>query len=394
MNQSKGILMVCSSRFTIDQVLYNALDEDFTKMQGENFLDLVSEADLSKAQTLLKNVDSGITQFNWELNLVLDNKVKSLVFFGTRYLDKYVLLGGYSNSELQSLFEEMMQINNEQVNYLRSTLKNMAEKIREQTKIENKSLDELTYLNNELANLQRKLTKQNVELERVNKLKNQFLGMAAHDLRNPMGNIFTFAEFLEEEATNLSKEQMTYICHIKSLSSFMLNMVEELLDVSTIESGKIQLYSEQVDLVELIRQSINFNEMLANKKKMKLFFECTVPSIVLLADKGKIEQVVVNFISNAIKYSNPNNNIIIELKKNGSEVIVSVKDKGLGIKESEMGKLFRPFQKTSTQSTRGEKSTGLGLYISKKIINAHKGKIWAESEIGKGSTFYFSLPLN
>lgn len=394
MEQSKGILMFCSKEFTIEQVLYNALDDNFMKIQGKGFLELVSEPDKEKAVNLLKTVNLEDTQFNWELNLCIDNQIKSLVFFGTRYLDKYVLLGGYSNNELQSLFDEMMLINNEQVNIMRSTLKKMSEQIREKSEQENRSLDEMTYLNNELANLQRRLAKQNVELASLNKLKNEFLGIAAHDLRNPLGNIFTYAEFLEEEAAQLPEKHLKYISHIKSLSSFMLNMVEELLDVSSIERGDIQLYSENVNLVDLIKQSIIFNKMLAEKKNITLSFESSLPGLVLFLDKGKMEQVVVNLISNAIKYSHPNTHTKIELVKTEKEVIVSVKDQGQGIKDSEMDKLFQPFKKTSTKSTAGEKSTGLGLYIAKKIIEAHDGKIWAESEIDKGSNFYFSLPTS
>ncbi len=113
--------------------------------------------------------------------------------------------------------------------------------------------------------------------------------------------------------------------------------------------------------------------------------------ILVNADKIKIEQVFTNLISNGIKFSNPNTVILVSITETENSVVVKVKDQGQGIKENELNLLFKPFQKTSSKSTAGEPSTGLGLFIVKRIIEAGKGKIWVESEVNKGTTFFVEL---
>jgi len=128
---------------------------------------------------------------------------------------------------------------------------------------------------------------------------------------------------------------------------------------------------------------------------MKLnFHDGGVKELILNIDPVKIEQVMHNLISNAIKYSYPETDIDIHFVKRDNEVEICVEDHGQGIPENEMGLLFKPFSRTSAQTTGGESSTGLGLNIVKKIVEGHGGKVWAESQVGKGSKFYFSLPLN
>jgi signal transduction histidine kinase len=252
--------------------------------------------------------------------------------------------------------------------------------------------DELSRLNNELVGMQRELTKKNLELEELDKLKNQFIGMAAHDLRNPLGNIINFTQFLKDEGTSFSQDQVELLEHIKSQSSFLLDLVNDLLDVTSIESGSINLSLEPVDIALLASQVIHLNKTLAEKKEMKIKLDSQIQSTLLTADKGKIEQVITNLLSNAIKYSEKGTSITVKLIKKNNEIIISVNDQGQGIPEDELNLLFKPFQKTSAKSTSGEKSTGLGLFIVKRIVEAHKGKIWAESKAGVGSTFYVSLP--
>ena len=173
----------------------------------------------------------------------------------------------------------------------------------------------------------------------------------------------------------------------------MLNLVEDLLDISAIENGNIQLRSETVDIVELIKNNIFFNMNLAKEKNISLVFSPSINIKLLSIDKGKMDQVMNNLISNAIKYSHEHTHIQIDLTEEKQSIVCSIQDQGQGIPREELEHLFKPFQKTSTKTTAGESSTGLGLYIVKRIIEAHQGKIWIKSEIGKGSTFSFSLPI-
>ena len=253
--------------------------------------------------------------------------------------------------------------------------------------------DELSRLNNELVSMQRELTRKNVELAELNTIKNQFLGMAAHDLRNPLSYIINFCDFIEEERTHLSIDQTGYISQIKSLSAFMHNLVNDLLEISAIESGVINLMLESVDLVSLVTDNLRLNKILADKKRIKIQFDSNLNSLSLSLDKGKIEQVITNLISNAVKYSMPDSNVSVSLNKIGSDAIITVRDNGQGIEKDDLMLLFKPFKKTSTKSMAGEKSTGLGLFIVKRIVEAHNGKIWAESEKGKGTAFFVSFPV-
>jgi signal transduction histidine kinase len=248
--------------------------------------------------------------------------------------------------------------------------------------------------NNELSNLGRELQKKNAELVKLNDLKNQFLGMAAHDLRNPIGVILTYSDFLlEETAEALSKEHREFLTTIRRSSDFMLSMLNDLLDITKIESGRLDLDLEPADLVTLIEHNVTLNRVLAVKKSIHIRFQHDEDLPPTPLDRGKIDQVLNNLISNAVKFSATGTTVVVRAVRSDGQVTVSVKDEGPGIPEAERQKLFQPFSRTSVQSTGGEKSTGLGLAIVKKIILGHRGLIWVESGIGTGSTFYFTLPL-
>ncbi len=248
--------------------------------------------------------------------------------------------------------------------------------------------------NNELSNLSRELQKTNAELVKLNELKNQFLGMAAHDLRNPIGVILTYSDFLLEEAGDVLKEEHAqFLAIIRKSSEFMLSLLNDLLDVAKIESGRLDLDLEPADLVALIRNNVTLNQSLADKKSIRIIFRNDMPLPTILMDRTKIEQVLNNLISNAIKFSPLGTTVEVNILKSANHLTVSVRDDGQGIPESERKKLFQPFSRTSVKSTGGEKSTGLGLAIVRKIVMGHGGKIGVDSEVGRGSTFYFTLPL-
>jgi len=218
--------------------------------------------------------------------------------------------------------------------------------------------------------------------------------MAAHDLRNPICVIQGYAGLLSRFSKNFNAEQLEYINAIQESSQFMQSLVNDLLDVAKIESGNLELNLKLMDFISVIRQGISSNSSLAETKQiqLELNYDDNLPQIKI--DVSRIQQVMNNLISNAIKYSYPQTKIKIGVTKNKNEVVLSVNDEGQGIPENELGKLFKPFSKTSVQGTAGEVSTGLGLLICQQIVDAHLGKIWVESEVGVGSTFYVSLPID
>ena len=235
------------------------------------------------------------------------------------------------------------------------------------------------------------LERKNIELQKLNEEKNYFLGMAAHDLRNPLSAALTFSEFLMPDEKDPGRQDM--LRHIHEASNFMLSLINNLLDVSKIESGKLKLDLQPGNIIEMMEENIVVNRLLASKKKIEILFSPAKDIPLVIFDKQHIQQVLNNLVSNAIKFSQSETQIVVGLKKGESEITISVKDNGQGIPPQEIDKLFKPFQKTSVRSTAGEHSTGLGLAIVRKIIEAHRGRIWVESEVGKGSVFSFTIPL-
>ncbi len=255
--------------------------------------------------------------------------------------------------------------------------------------------DELTRLNNDQAVLQRELARKNAQLERLNREKNQFLGMAAHDLRSPLGLIRSFADLLDDELRPvMSHEQRSYLNKIKESSNFLLGMISDLLDISVIESGRLELELAPIDYASIIENIVHLNQVLARRKNIEI--SMVIPGALprVVADKNRVEQALNNLIGNAIKFSYPETRVEVSLKYENESVIVSVKDQGQGIPESELNRLFKPFHRTSVRSTDGEKNTGLGLAIVQKIIASHGGKVWVNSVVGQGSTFSFSIPAH
>lgn len=228
-------------------------------------------------------------------------------------------------------------------------------------------------------------------IKEINDQKNTFLGMAAHDLRNPISSIRGFSELMLEGG--LDEESINeFLTMINTASNEMLVLLNDLLDVSHIESGKFELNKEQEDIFNVVKRRCFLFGPTADKKNIILQEEFA-PQGALSFDAGKIGQAIDNFISNAIKYSPPETTVTIRLTEQENGVKFSVQDQGPGISEDEESRLFKEFSKLSSQSTAGEKSTGLGLAITKKIVEAHGGEIGVESHAGQGSTFFFTLPV-
>ena len=235
------------------------------------------------------------------------------------------------------------------------------------------------------------LYQQQVEL---NQMKNKLLGVAAHDLRNPLGIVKGFADLIRSgRFGEITKPQKKYLERIIQNSDKMLVMIDDLLDISTIESGKLELRLQKVDLSEYLHDICSLCKMMAERKNISIRKDLPddLPRITL--DQDRIMQVLNNLMSNAVKYSFPETTITLSAETLGDKVKISVTDEGQGIPEEEIPKLFRGYSKTSVQPTGGEKSTGLGLAIVRNIIKAHEGELEINSGIGAGSTFSFTIPI-
>jgi signal transduction histidine kinase len=253
----------------------------------------------------------------------------------------------------------------------------------------------LIEINSELSNLSRELYKKNSDLIKLNQEKNKFLGIVAHDLRNPIGAIQGYSEILLYlQKDNLSYDTTNIIKIINETSENTLKLLEDLLDITKIESGNITLNKTKSDFKDLVQKTIIINNIIAQKKSISIKLITDVENIEFDFDRLKMEQVLNNLISNAVKFSYPGNDIFIKLSVSKNEIFVEVNDNGQGVPESEIGLLFKPLEKISVRSTAGEKSTGLGLSIAKSIVESHSGTIGVNTIEGKGSSFFFNLPLN
>ncbi len=233
------------------------------------------------------------------------------------------------------------------------------------------------------------------ELEELNHLKNRFIGIAAHDLRNPISVIKGYLSlFMEGFMGDVPEPHKDIMKKMDKSCETMLALINDLLDISAIEAGRLDLELKKVELDGFLKESCEYNRMLAEGKGIKLVLDLAPGIPVVIIDPARINQVLNNLISNAIKFSYSESTITLKARVIGEDVEISVKDEGQGIADEEISQIFSHFGKGSAHPTGGEKSTGLGLAIVKRIVEAHKGNIRVESEVGKGSTFIFTLPIN
>jgi two-component system, OmpR family, sensor kinase len=389
-----GIALLCDAQGTILEVVRDELGLGERLAPGQSFTDIPDSESREKAGLFLATIRYQGAAFDWELNVDLGERLGVLHFAGGRTGERLLIVGAASPSAAAHVYEELMKISSEQMNVLRSAVKDLSLQVRQWQERDSHIYEEFSRVNNELANTQREMAKQNVELARLNEQKNQFIGMAAHDLRNPLSVILNFSQYmLRDESTPLAPQQREFIAIIERNSKFMLNLIHDILSLSRIESGRLHLDLQPVDLAALVAANVNLNRVLAEKKKIHLGFKAEDDLPPIWLDAAKIEQVMNNLISNALKFSHPHRTVEVSVTRTADTVQIAVKDEGQGIPADELDKIFKPFEKTSVKSTDGEQSTGLGLAIASRIVEGHAGWIAVESESGRGSTFTVMLPI-
>lgn len=238
------------------------------------------------------------------------------------------------------------------------------------------------------------LRESEARLQELNATKDKFFSIIAHDLKSPFNSILGFSEILSEQMRQKDYEGIEeYADIIRRSSERAVDLIMNLMDWTRSQSGRMDFNPEIVEIGALINEVYELSNVSAIKKSIHLTRE--LPHHVLVyIDKGMITTVLRNLISNAIKFTNPGGSIVIQAEQLGHELKVSVTDNGIGIERENLNKLFRIDESYSVPGTQNEQGTGLGLLLCKEFINLHKGKIWAESEPGKGSSFYFTVPKN
>ncbi len=236
-----------------------------------------------------------------------------------------------------------------------------------------------------------RLYEESVELNRA---KNKLLGVVAHDLRNPISSISAFLTLLRDGVLGeVSEKQKDIVQTMMRNCKRMLALVDDLLDMSAIESGQLELRMEEVALDRFLQECLADNQILAKAKSIEMQLEAdpTLPKVRI--DPNRINQVIGNLISNAIKFSQENTQIKLGARGGDGNVEFFIADRGQGIPENDIPKLFEDFAKASSRPTAGERSTGLGLAIVKRVVEAHRGQVWVKSKVGEGTTFFFRIPV-
>lgn len=232
-----------------------------------------------------------------------------------------------------------------------------------------------------------------LELKHLNKTKDRVLRIASHDLRNPVAAIAGLAEFLKDDCANMTDGQKEIVDCIEEAGKSVVMLLNELLDISAIDSGHMDLNKEKLNLCQLVNNLVPLFRGEAERKNITLVFDCdkSIPSTMI--DRQQIRRVVDNLLSNALKFTPSGGTITVNVLEADDMVCLQVDDTGPGIPEAEADRLFVEFGKTSNIPTGGEKSTGLGLSICQRIVNAHNGIISYENLPKGGARFSVSLPV-
>jgi signal transduction histidine kinase len=230
-------------------------------------------------------------------------------------------------------------------------------------------------------------------LREMNEEKNEFMGIAAHDLRNPLSAINGYSEMVMEDAEDIHHHELEQNGRrIRDTAARMAEMVQNLLDANRIERGEMELKLAPTDLGLALNSVLETQRAHATAKEQTIHLESGAAPVVVQLDPAVTVQVLENLVSNAVKYSPPGKNIFVRLKKHAQGARVEVQDEGPGLNAEDQKKLFGKFARLSAKPTGGEHSTGLGLSIVKKMVEAMNGKVWCESELGRGATFIVEFP--
>jgi len=257
-------------------------------------------------------------------------------------------------------------------------------------------------LNIELLSAKEKLEYEKVRAEEANRLKTEFLANMSHELRTPLNSIIGFSDILQDETFgDINEKQSQYVGNILSSGKHLLNLINDILDLSKVEAGKMQLSPEEFPISQNIEEIINVISDLADKKNITLTVNLSEKVNTIFADQKRFKQIMYNLLSNAVKFTEEGGKVDItgevipgKRRSDKSDLLqISVADTGIGIATEDYPKIFAQFQQVDGSYARKQEGTGLGLALTKKLVEIHGGEIWFESRLGESSTFTFTMPM-
>ncbi|MCD4806535.1 MAG: transporter substrate-binding domain-containing protein [Methanococcoides sp.] len=238
------------------------------------------------------------------------------------------------------------------------------------------------------------ILQEKIKAETMNLEKSKFLANMSHELRTPLNAVIGFSEMLLLGTFGtLNDKQTKYANNINSSGKHLLDVINDILDLSKIEAGRMVLHPKEFDVSSMIEEVNMLVAPIAEKKSINIATDIADNSIVVEADKTKFKQILYNLLSNSLKFTPDNGTIVVSANVKDELLYVSVKDSGMGIAKEDIGAIFSPFRQLEEMSSKVQQGTGLGLTLVKRFVEMHGGEIWVDSEVGKGSTFTFTIPL-
>ena len=394
----QAVALLCDPEGIVERLLVDEIGASLFVGPGRCFLDAVDISSKDEVRNLLSTVLRECAVLDREIRLRVSDAgpavilhVAGLVMPGNRVL----VVGARSFSAAASLLSDLLPNNPPTVDAVAASFRAWSQSSIGRPTQERELYDELSRINNELINARRELTKRNAELARVDAEKNQFIGMVAHDLRNPLTVIQTYGEFLSElQGKVIGPRELQFIKAIDRSSEFILGLINDLLDISKIEAGQLVLNKRPVDLDALIEHNLSLNRVLAERRQIRLDYNSMAKFPNVLLDARKIDQVLNNLIDNAVKVSAPQGTVAVQLSREDNSALLRVSDQGPGIPADELQVIFQPFRQGHLGTTKEGKSAGLGLAIANSIVRGHGGRLWVESMPPNGASFFVLLPVS
>lgn len=389
------IAACCGTDGTVTEVLQNRLGLVNCLATGQPFARIAgSSSSGPKMLDFIRQIADSGAALDWELDIAFEYGVLPLFFSGCRTKSGIIIIALAKSRPTKEIEYELMRMAEKEREGVNGN-RGRADTSPPSSKMSPAELsrNKLKQLNMELVRAEQQVVKKSLDLEeqKVETFRN--LGMVVHGLRNPANGILMAAEYLIEDSSNgVTGEHLALLQSVARASRLMLQIIEEVLDISTTECGKLKVDLRPTDLVSLVEHDLLLNATQVQCKKLRLNKRWAQPAIVVNLDAVKITQVIDNLIHNAIKFSPNGGRIDILLEANAKFVTLSVRDEGPGISAGIADTFFDPFQgRRDGTSVKG--GAGFGLAISKRIIEAHGGEISVKSTLGKGATFLVTLPV-
>ncbi|MFA5115773.1 MAG: PAS domain-containing sensor histidine kinase [Candidatus Omnitrophota bacterium] len=361
---------------------------------------------------LVENANSIILRMDMKGNVTYFNRYAQDFFgyrpeeiIGKNVVGTIVAPTDTSGRDLKAMIDDMAlhpssYVNNENENMLRGGARVWIAWTNKTILDENGRASEVLCIGNNITRLKQaeeEILKAKEAAEGANKAKSSFLANMSHELRTPLNAIIGFSELMKEESVGpLNEKQEEYVDYIHESGKHLLSLINDILDLSKVESGKMALELGEFDLKTLLEKSLVFVKEKAAKHGIALSTDIGEGIGAIRADERKVKQVIFNLLSNSMKFTPDGGKIGINARRDGNkEISVCVWDTGIGIDEKDRSKVFSEFEQIDSEYSRKYAGTGLGMPLSKKFVELHGGKMWFESEgKGKGARFCFTLPLN